>query len=93
MNDEGARFNANVAELLSIQAARLTNLNGTPPVALLSFRMNPSDSWSHENIAITQEQCLRLRNDLHRLLTDSDSWLHSDEAHDWDDSFFLDESV
>lgn len=80
MTDIGGHFNTSVVELLAIQPARLTNFKGKPPVALLTFRFEPTESYAVRNIALTQQQCIRLRDDLNLLLTDTLSWLFTEQA-------------
>lgn len=46
MTDIGGHFNTSVVELLAIQPARLTNFKGKPPVALLTFRFEPTESYA-----------------------------------------------
>ena len=77
---DGTRFTATVADYLGIQAAKLTNLKGTPPCGLVTFRLTPNESLAASNIALTHQQCLRLRDDLNSLLTDPDSWLFTEDA-------------
>ena len=80
MTDETNNFSVNVAEYLGVQPARLTNFESKPPVALLTLRLIPSESWECRNVALTQSQCIRLRDDLNLLLTDETSWLYTEDA-------------
>jgi hypothetical protein len=80
MTDIDGHFNTSVVDLMAIQPARLTNTEGRPSVALLTFRLEPSESYAVRNIALTQQQCIRLRDDLNLLLTDTSSWLFTEEA-------------
>ena len=80
MMNDGNSFSATVVDLLGLQAARLTNFRGKPPVALLSFRFEPNESYAVTNIAVTQEQAIRLRDDLNQLLTAEESWLYTEDA-------------
>ena len=77
---DGGHFNVTVADLLGVQPARLLNTEGKPPVALLAFRLEPSESYDMTNIALAQEQCIRLRDDLNLLLTSENSWLYTESA-------------
>ena len=80
MTDERNNFSVNVAEYLGVQPARLTNVESKPPVALLTLRLIPAESWECRNVALTQRQCIRLRDDLNLLLTDRTSWLYTEDA-------------
>ena len=77
---DGGHFNVTVADLLGVQPARLLNTEGKPPVALLAFRLEPSESYDMTNIALAQEQCIRLRDDLNLLLTSENSWRYTESA-------------
>ena len=54
MTDESNNFAVNVAEYLGVQPARLTNVESKPPVALLTLRLVPTESWECRNFALTQ---------------------------------------
>ena len=80
MTNNGDNFTASVVDLLGLQAARLTNYSGNPPVALLSLRFEPAESYTVRNIALTQQQAIRLSDDLNQLLTVEGSWLYTEDA-------------
>ena len=77
---DGGYFKVGVADLLGIQPARLSDVEGKPPVALITLRLQPGETYSVSNIALTQKQCIRLRDDLNLLLTDKGSWLYTEDA-------------
>ncbi len=60
-----------VVEYLGCQPAR----NDQFVLAVLSFRFFPATSFACRNFSLTQAQILRLRDDLHSLLTTPGSWL------------------
>ena len=66
---------ANVAEFMSISAARLHRTPGKPAVGQLTFRLNPGESHAPTNMLLTKSQLLRLRNDINLLLHDPEGWL------------------
>ena len=65
-------------EILSLSRARRRDLGPdcSDPVCIFSFRPDPEESLDSVTIMLTQEQCVRLRDTLHRFLNDKESWLY-----------------
>lgn len=69
------RSTANVVDYLAIAAGRLFRSIGKPPVAMLTFRLNPGESHAPSCFLMTKEQLIRLRNDINLVLHDPEGWL------------------
>lgn len=74
-------FQVNVIEILSLVPARILveNKDGASedqPVGIMTIRLAPKQRWDFANIAITQNQLVRLRDDINDLLRHPESWLH-----------------
>lgn len=59
--------------------------DGEHVLAVLSVRFFPATSFASHNFCLTQTQAIRLRDDLHGLLTNPDSWLFTPNANDGGD--------
>jgi hypothetical protein len=60
-------------EILALERGRH---EGTP-VALLTFRPDPTQCLDRATIMFTAEQSVRIRNTLDRFLCDPESWLYT----------------
>lgn len=74
--NQGGKTTSNNAEYLSVTAGRNYK---KMPVAVLTFRPNPDESFAHFNLTITKEQAIRLRDDLNYLFANSGVLAHTDE--------------
>ena len=65
-------------EILSLVRARRRDQGPElgDPVCLFTFRLDPDESLDPVTIMLTTEQCVRLRDTLHRYLNDKESWLY-----------------
>ena len=75
------KFDVTVIEILSLVPARITvegkdGVSEDQPVGIMTIRLAPKHRWDSANIAITQSQLVRLRDDINDLLSHPESWLY-----------------
>ncbi|PQO27634.1 hypothetical protein C5Y96_19090 [Blastopirellula marina] len=74
-------FDVTIIEILSLVPARISGedkdeFSEDQPVGIMTIRLAPQHRWDSANVAITQSQLVRLRDDINDLLNHPESWLY-----------------